>query len=132
MIFLNSQIVFSLKDIGMFALWVLLCTILVYIIFLLKDLYLTLKTVRTIVKNNEESINKVLKESPGISKNINDISREISYDLSVFKGTIENVAETSESVTNVIKENGTIVDEISSVFHTLTVLKKNIDKFTKE
>ncbi|BEP27697.1 hypothetical protein [Helicovermis profundi] len=126
---MNGEIIFTLKDIGMFVLWLLLCGILVYIILLLKNLYSSLKVVKGIIKNNEESINKVLDESPGISKNINDISKEVAYDLSVFKGTIDNIAETSESVTGVIKDNNTVVDSMSSVLHTATMAKKAVDKF---
>ena len=126
---MNGEIIFTLKDIGMFVLWVLLCGILVYIILLLKNLYSSVKVLKGIIKNNEESINKVLDESPGISKNINDISSDLAYDMSLFKGTVENIAETSESVTNVIKENNTIVDTVSSVLHSATLAKKSVDKF---
>lgn len=126
---MNNVIAFTLEDIGVFVLWGLAVIILYYLILILSNLYSTLKNVNAIVKDNRESIDKILEEAPGISKNANTISGEVSEAMIKFRGTIDNVAETSETVTGTIKDNNDINAKLTSIFHTLSIGKETYDKF---
>ena len=88
--------------------------------------------INEIVKENRESIDKILDEAPGISKNANNISKEVSDAMVKFKPSIDNVAETSEVVTGTIKENNDINAKLTSIFHTLSMGKDAYDKFFSE
>lgn len=125
---MNTQLVFSLKDLGIFVLWGLLVAILIYILLVLIRFYKSFKQIMAIVDDNRENINHVLDEAPGISKNVNQISEEAAHFMSAFHGTIDNVAETSESVTGNIKDNKDIVGQIATVFKVLGVIKEGLDR----
>ncbi len=125
---MNSQIVFTIKDLGMFVLWGLLVAVLIYILLILVRFYRSFKEVMAIVDDNRQNIDKVLDEAPGISQNINQISGEVSHIMTSFHGTIDNVAETSESVTGSFKDNNELVAQISSIFKILTTIKEGFDR----
>lgn len=125
---MNTQIVFTLKDLGMFVLWGLLVAVLIYILLILVRFYRSFKQIMAIVDDNRQNINQVLDEAPGITKNVNQISEEAAHFMSAFHGTVDNVAETSEAVTGTFKDNSDIVSKISMVFKVLGVLKDGVDK----
>lgn len=125
---MNSEIVFTLKDLGMFVLWGLLVAVLIYILLILVRFYRSFKELMAIVDDNRQNIDKVLDEAPGISQNINQISGEVSHIMTSFHGTIDNVAETSEAVTGSFKDNNELVSQISTFFKVLATIKEGYDK----
>jgi len=125
---MTNIISFTLKDIGMFVLWGLIVVILYYLILVLKSLYLSVKDIRKIIKNNQENVDQILKEAPGISKNTNAISKEVSDTLIKFRGSIDNVAESTENITETLKENDTINKKLASIFQTLNIFKTLYEK----
>lgn len=125
---MNTQIVFTLKDLGMFVLWGLLVAVLIYILLILVRFYRSFKQIMAIVDENRQNINQVLDEAPGITKNVNQISEEAAHFMSAFHGTVDNVAQTSESVTGTFKDNSDVVGKISMVFKVLNVVKDGIDR----
>jgi uncharacterized protein YoxC len=129
----TNVISFTLKDIGMFVLWGLLVVILWYLILVLKSLYLSVRDIRKIIKSNQENVDLILNEAPGISKNANNISKEVSDTLIKFRGSIDNVAESTENITETLKENDTINKKLASIFQTLNIFKALYEKhFGKE
>lgn len=126
---MNSQIVFTLKDLGMFALWGLLVAVLIYILLILIRFYRSFKEIMAIVDENRDNINQVLDEAPGITKNVNQISEEVSHFMSAFHGTVDNVAETSEAVTGNFKDNNELVGQIAGIFKVLTTIKDGLERF---
>lgn len=120
---MGNVISFTLSDIGMFVLWGLLIIILYYIIIILKDLYFTLKKVNEIIKDNQKSVDKILVEAPELTQNIKNISKEVSDTLIKFRGTIDNVAASTEDVTKTIKENQTLNKQLTSIFHTISMIR---------
>lgn len=126
---MNSQIVFSLKDLGMFLLWGLLVAVLIYVLLILIRFYRSFKDIMAIVDENRENINQVLDEAPAITKNVNQISGEVSHFMEAFHGTIDNVADTSESVTGSFKDNNELVSQITGIFKVLTTIKEGLDRF---
>lgn len=126
---MNSQIVFSLKDLGMFVLWGLLVAVLIYVLLILIRFYRSFKDIMAIVDENRENINQVLDEAPAITKNVNQISGEVSHFMEAFHGTIDNVADTSESVTGSFKDNNELVSQITGIFKVLTTIKDGLDRF---
>lgn len=126
---MTNVISFTLKDIGMFVLWGLLVVILWYLILVLKSLYLSVRDIRKIIKNNQENVDLILNEAPGISKNANDISKEVSDTLVKFRGSIDNVAESTENITETLKENDTINKKLASIFETLNIFKSLYEKY---
>jgi uncharacterized protein YoxC len=129
----TNVISFTLKDIGMFVLWGLLVVILWYLILVLKSLYLSVRDIRKIIKSNQENVDLILNEAPGISKNANNISKEVSDTLIKFRGSIDNVAESTENITETLKENDTINKKLASIFQTLNIFKTLYEKhFGKE
>lgn len=125
---MNTQIVFTIKDLGMFVLWGLLVAVLIYILLILIRFYRSFKSLMAIVDDNRENINKVLDEAPGITQNVNQISDEAAHFMSAFRGTVDNVADTSEAVTGSFKENNDLVAQISSGFKILATIKEGFDK----
>lgn len=125
---MNSEIIFTLKDLGMFVIWGLLVAVLIYILLILVRFYRSFKEIMAIIDENRENINQVLDEAPGITKNVNQISGEVSHFMEAFHGTIDNVAETSEEVTGTFKDNNELVGQISSVFKVLATIKEGLDK----
>lgn len=126
---MNTVLAFTLKDVGFFFLWILLIVILVYLIMILRKAYQSLKMVKALIEENREEIDATLDNVPDLTKNAKDISTEVAYTLGRFRGTIDNVADTSEEVTKEINDNKDIVGTISSFFHTASVGKKAYDKF---
>jgi uncharacterized protein YoxC len=129
---MGNVISFTLSDIGMFVLWGLLIIILYYIIIILKDLYFTLRKVNKIIKDNQESVDKILVEAPELTQNAKNISKEISDTLIKFRGTVDNVATSTEDVTKTIKENQTLNKQLTSIFHTISMVKNLFDKYFRD
>jgi len=126
---MTNVISFTLKDIGMFVLWGLLVVILYYLVLVLKSLYLSVRDIRKIIKTNQENVDQILNEAPGISKNANAISKELSDTLIKFRGSIDNVAESTENITETLKENDTINKKLASIFQTLNIFKTLYAKY---
>lgn len=126
---MTNVISFTLKDIGIFVLWALVVVILYYLVLLLKDLFFSVKNIRKIIEENRENFDKILDEAPGISKNANNISKEVSDTMVKFRGSIDNVAESSENITQTLKENDTINKQLASLFQSIGMIKKLIDKY---
>ncbi len=100
-----------------------------YLVLILRRVYITVKDVSTLVEEHRENIDAVLDEVPKITKNVEEITTEVSHDIQVFRPTVDNIADTSESITDVIKENQSITDTIASAFNVLTTVKNTLDKF---
>lgn len=128
---MNNVIQFSLKDLGYFTLWVLIIIILYYIIMILKDVFLSVREIKKLLKENAESVDQVLKETPDLAKNINVISKEVGDTMVKFRGSVDNIAETSEGITQTIKEKDTINKELTSIFHTIAIIKQRYNTFIK-
>ena len=130
---MNTIITFTLKDLLLCGVYLALIAMIIYIIKILMKAHSSMKHINAIVEDNRKEIDAVLKEAPGISQNVNTISEEVAHDIAQFRGTVDNIAETTESVTGVVKENQTVVDSLTSVFHTASMAKGAYDKFfTKE
>ncbi len=126
---MNTIITFTLKDFLLSGVYIALIILLIVAIRILFKVYSSIKNVNAIVEENRKDIDLIIKEIPGITKNANLISEEVAHDLAQFRGTVDNIAETTESVTGVVKENNTIVDGLTSVFHTASIAKSSYDKF---
>ena len=126
---MDTIITFTLKDLLLCGVYISLIALIVYIIKILIKANISMKAINKIVEENRENIDKILDEAPGISKNANTISEEVAHNIAQFRGTIDNIAETSESVTGVVKDNRTVVDGLTSIFHTASIAKNSYDKF---
>jgi len=126
---MNTIITFTLKDLLLCGVYLALIAMIIYIIKILMKAHSSMKHINSIVEDNRKEIDSILKEAPGISKNVNDISEELAHDIAQFRGTVDNISETTESVTGVVKENQTVVDGLTSVFHTASIAKGAYDKF---
>lgn len=126
---MNTIITFTLKDLLLCGVYLALIAMIIYIIKILMKAHSSMKHINSIVEDNRKEIDLILKEAPGISKNVNDISEELAHDIAQFRGTVDNVSETTESVTGVVKENQTVVAGLTSVFHTASIAKGAYDKF---
>lgn len=126
---MNSPISITLSDLGIIVIWGLVSAILIYIILILARFYKSFKQVMQVMEDNRAHIDKTLAEVPEITHNANVISREMAHGLEAFHGTVDNIAETTESVTGVIKDRGSVVNGITSVIHTASILKSAFDKF---
>lgn len=126
---MDTIITFTLKDLLLCGVYLALILMIIYIIKILIKAHSSMKNINAIVEENRKEIDLILKEAPGISKNVNDISEELAHDIAQFRGTVDNIAETTESVTGVVKENQSVVDGLTSVFHTASIAKGAYDKF---
>ncbi len=125
---MNTQITFTLSDLGMFVLWGLIVAVLVYVLLILIRFYKSFKEVMAIVDDNRENINKVLDEAPDITKNVTQISDEAAHFMSAFHGTVDNIAETTETVSGSVKDNQDIISKINLFFRVLGTLKGGYDR----
>ncbi|GAU76882.1 hypothetical protein [Fusibacter sp. 3D3] len=126
---MNSEIVISLKDILLFVLWGLLVVIFTYLILILTKAFKIIKNVNHVVEDNRPKIDATLEVIPDLTRNIEVISGEFAHDVSAFRGTVDNVAESTESITETLKENQSFMDGIASFMHTVAIGKALYDKF---
>ncbi len=127
---MNVQLTFTLSDIGWLVIWGLVSAALIYLILILSRLYTSIKIVNKLVAENRDNIDLILDEVPGISKSVNEITEEIAHGTKAFRGTVDNIAATTESASEAINENNKIVDSISSFLHGASVVKSAVDKFS--
>lgn len=129
---MNNIIAFTLKDLLLSGVYIVLILALVYLVKILMSVQKSLKDVNALVKDNKTQIDAILKEAPEIAKNANTISEEVAHDITKFRQTIDNIADTSEEVTGVIKDNKSVVGGLTSIFHTASMGKDAYDKFFKK
>ena len=129
---MNTVIAFTLKDLLLSGVYLVLIIALVYLVKILISIQRSMKDVNALVKENRTEIDAILKEAPAIAKNANTISEEVAHDVSRFRTTIDNIADTSEEVTGVIKDNKSVVGGLTSIFHTASMGKDAYDKFFKK
>jgi uncharacterized protein YoxC len=126
---MNTIIAFTLKDLLLSGVYLILILVLFYLLKILITTQRSLKDINNLVKENRIQIDAVLKEAPEIAKNANTISEEVAHDISRFRTTVDNIADTSEEVTGVIKDNKSVVSGLTSIFHTASIAKGAYDKF---
>jgi len=126
---MDTIITFTLKDLLVCGVYLALIVMIIYIIKVLMKLHSSMKHVNSVIEDNRIEIDAILKEAPGISQNVNTISEEVAHDITQFRGTVDNIAETTESVTEVVKDNQSVVDGLTSIFHTASIAKGAYDKF---
>ena len=97
--------------------------------FSFEKLYLSVRDIRKIIESNQENVDEILKEAPGISKNVNAISKEVSDNLVKFRGSIDNIAVSTENITETLKENDTINKKLASIFQTLNIFKTLYERY---
>lgn len=126
---MSSQIIFSFKDLLFFILWGCLVGVFIYIILILRRALLVMREVNLLIKKHRTEIDATLEVVPDLVKNVETITGEVAHDVKAFRGTVENIAETTEAVTETIKENKGIVSSVSSIIHTFSLVKVFYDKF---
>ena len=126
------MIEFSIEPVELFlSIFLIALTILViYAIVILRKTYLTIKELHKIVEDNKENIDKTMNEVPDLTKNITRITDEVAHGTEVFRGTVDNVADTTQTVSS--KINGTVTESLASLMHTATIGKKAYDKVLKK
>lgn len=127
---MGSEITFTVKDFGMFLLWAGLTCAVWYLVLIFHKLHRTLGEVHQLVERNREQVDATLQEMPAITRNVQEITTEVSHSMQVFRPTVDNVAETSDSVTRAVRDNQTLTETIVSFFHVLNTLKKLLDKLS--
>lgn len=126
---MNTIIAFTLKDLLLSGVYLVLIAVLIYLLKILVTTQRSVKDINNLVKENRTQIDAILKEAPEIAKNANTISEEVAHDISRFRTTVDNIADTSEEVTGVIKDNKSVVSGLTSIFHTASIVKGAYDKF---
>ena len=126
---MNTIIAFTLKDLLLSGVYLILIAVLFYLLKILVTTHRSVKDINNLVKENRTQIDAILKEAPDIAKNANTISEEVAHDISRFRTTVDNIADTSEEVTGVIKDNKSVVSGLTSIFHTASIAKGAYDKF---
>ncbi len=129
---MNNIIAFTVKDLLLSGVYIVLIVALVYLVKILVSIQRSLRDLKALVKDNRTQLDAVLKEAPEIAKNANTISEEVAHDVARFRTTIDNIADTSEEVTGVIKDNKSVVGGLTSIFHTASIGKGAYDKFFKK
>lgn len=120
---MNTQIVFTLADVGKFLLWGSFLVILLYLIFILRRIYLAIKNLTVVVEENRENIDEILNTFPGITKNFEKISGDLAEDVAAFNGTVSNIAGIAEKVTSIKNLKSNFVKEKESVKGSSIVLE---------
>lgn len=121
------MIKFDITSVDLFlSIFLISLTILVvYAIMILRKSYLTIKEMQKLVEENRESIDKTLVELPEVTANVRRITDEVAHGAEAFHGTVDNVAETTDTITE--KVNNSITEGLASVMHTASLGKKAFD-----
>ena len=121
------MIKFDISSVDLFlSIFLISLTVLVvYAIMILRKSYLSIKEIQKLVEENRESIDKTLAELPGVTENVKRITEEVAHGAEAFHGTVDNVAETADTVT--AKVNNTVTEGLASVMHTASLGKKAFD-----
>lgn len=125
---MSSEITFTIKDFGMLLLWAGLTAAVWYLVMILHKVYKTVKEVHMLIERNREQVDATLQEVPAITKNVQEITTEVSHGMQAFRPTVDNVAETTDSVTRAVKDNNSATEVIVSFFHVLNTIKRLLDK----
>lgn len=125
---MSSEITFTVKDFGMMLLWAGSTVAVWYLVMILHRVYKTVKEVHTLIERNRDQVDATLQHVPEITKNVQEITTEVSHGMQVFRPSVDNIAETSDSVTRAIKDNESITETIVSFFHVLNTFKRLLDK----
>lgn len=125
---MSSEITFTVKDFGMMLLWAGATVAVWYLVMILHRVYKTVKEVHTLIERNRDQVDATLQHVPEITKNVQEITTEVSHGMQVFRPSVDNIAETSDSVTRAIKDNESITETIVSFFHVLNTFKRLLDK----
>lgn len=126
---MENQLVITVKDLLLFILWGSLVTLFVYLILVVRRVLLIVKQVNQVVDGNRQNIDATLDIVPELSKHIEVITGEVAHDVQAFRTTIDNIAGTTESITETVKENQGFVDGLSSFMHTFSIGKALYDKY---
>lgn len=129
---MGSEITFTVKDAGMMLLWAGATAAVWYLVLILHSLHKTVKEVRQIIERNRDQVDATLNEVPGITRNVQEITTEVSHGMQVFRPTVDNVAETSDSVTRAVNDNQSITEVLVSFFNVLNTLKRLLDKLNSK
>lgn len=129
---MGSEITFTVKDAGMMLLWAGATAAVWYLVLILHNLHKTVKEVRQVIERNRDQVDATLNEVPAITRNVQEITTEVAHGAQAFRPTIDNVAETSDSVTRAVKDNQSITEVIVSFFHVLNTIKRLLDKLSSD
>lgn len=141
MIFMLSQasknindyaITINIQDIFMAIFWILLSIFVLYLIFILAKIYGVVKEFRNIARRNNQNIDKILGELPGITKNVNGITDNVNKASEAFMPSVENIAEASREVTQNIKENNPLNEMLLGMYSVVKNFKKLMRKLSPE
>jgi len=126
---MDSQLVITLKDFLLFILWGGIVTLFVYLILILRRVLKVMKAFNEVVDSNRENIDATLNIVPDLTKHVEAITGEVAHDVQAFRTTIDNIAGTTESITDTVKENQGFMNGISSLMHTVAIGKAFYDKY---
>ncbi len=121
---MNSVIAFTLKDLGLFVLWGLLCAVLVYILLILIRAYRSVKQIMKLIDAKRIEVDKVIDELPGITANINTISGEVAHGMEAFHDTVDNIATTSENISKNVADKSDPAGRLASLMHVAAMAKE--------
>ncbi|HZK10196.1 MAG TPA: hypothetical protein VFD08_03910 [Clostridia bacterium] len=86
---METQIVFSLKELLLASVLIALVVLIVYIILVLREVLLSVKLLRTVVDEKREHIDEILEITPSIMGNVDRISDIAAKGTeSAYKGAV--------------------------------------------
>lgn len=122
----------ALIDLFILFFWMALVVAICYIVLILHRAYMTMKDVRGIIADNRRNINLILDEVPQITKNVAEVTTEVSHVTQVFRPTVDNIAGSSESITHTFKENNVINETLVSAYKTVNNVSKLVDSLKRK
>lgn len=122
----------ALIDLFILFFWMALVVAICYIVLILHRAYMTMKDVRGIIADNRRNINLILDEVPQITKNVAEVTTEVSHATQVFRPTVDNIAGSSESITHTFKENNVINETLVSAYKTVNNVSKLVDSLKRK
>ncbi len=120
---------FTLTDFFTILLYIAGIGAIAMLIAILIRAYKILGDVKEIIKENQLSINQILEQLPELSKNVSGITAEVDHLAKAFRPSVDNIADTTESVTKTVKENNPINETILSAYKTVNNANKVVSEF---
>lgn len=71
---MNNEIIFTVKDLIMSVLWITIIIFIVYLILILKELFMSVRMVRLKLKEKNEEIDHIINKAPSIVDSVEKIT----------------------------------------------------------
>ncbi len=94
---METQIIFTLKDLMYLSASIAFIVLVVYLVLLLKEVIVSVKTLRKIIDNRQEQIEQIITNTPPIMENVDKITGVIAKGAEGTANMVEKIKQKKEN-----------------------------------